>query len=271
MSRVVIVVGHFPSRRCQLYVGGASNHSRFSGINFCSDRGNIRADFSLTTLTYNIGWGSNLRQTSRDDDPRAETTRGFLARQLSALPADTSTVILDPSPIADAGLSVSPIGRDLAGIAYSHKLGRIPNSCVGDDLRGNERHSLGHGAQAEGCRYCGPCARYARRLSRNRPREAGSCLLALGFSGAFRRSELVALRVGNLVEVPDGFRVLIRRSNTDQAGECHEIVIPRGLKIRPVDAVQAWLRAGGISEGLLFPGDPSRWSCAGLGGCEGTT
>ena len=33
-------------------------------------------------------------------------------------------------------------------------------------------------------------------------------LLALGFAGAFRRSELVALQVADLVEMPDGLRVL---------------------------------------------------------------
>ncbi|WP_419758832.1 hypothetical protein [Acidisoma sp.] len=36
-------------------------------------------------------------------------------------------------------------------------------------------------------------------------------LLAIGFAGAFRRSELVALEVGDLVEAPDGLRVTIRR------------------------------------------------------------
>jgi integrase len=43
-------------------------------------------------------------------------------------------------------------------------------------------------------------------------------LLVLGFAGAFRRSELCALQVEDLVEVPDGLRVLIRRSKTDQTG-----------------------------------------------------
>jgi len=43
-------------------------------------------------------------------------------------------------------------------------------------------------------------------------------LLALGFAGAFRRSELCALQVDDLVAVPDGLRVLIRRSKTDQTG-----------------------------------------------------
>jgi integrase len=43
-------------------------------------------------------------------------------------------------------------------------------------------------------------------------------ILALGFAGAFRRSELVALTVADLTEVPDGYRALIRRSKTDQTG-----------------------------------------------------
>ena len=37
-------------------------------------------------------------------------------------------------------------------------------------------------------------------------RRARSRLLALGFAGAFRRAELVALEVGDLIETPDGLR-----------------------------------------------------------------
>jgi site-specific recombinase XerD len=77
-------------------------------------------------------------------------------------------------------------------------------------------------------------------------------LLALGFAGAFRRSELVALIVADRTERPDGYRMLIRRSKTDQTGEGQEIVIPHGVKIRPVEAVQAWLQAAAITEGQLF-------------------
>jgi integrase len=76
-------------------------------------------------------------------------------------------------------------------------------------------------------------------------------LLALGFAGAFRRGELVALDVADLTQAPDGLRVRIRRSKTDQEGEGSEIAIPRGYRLRPVEAVQAWLAAAEI-EGSLF-------------------
>jgi integrase len=77
-------------------------------------------------------------------------------------------------------------------------------------------------------------------------------LLALGFAGAFRRSELVALTVADLAEAPDGYQVTIRHSKTDQEGAGQQIAIPRGYRIRPVEAVQVWLAASGITEGPLF-------------------
>jgi site-specific recombinase XerD len=41
-------------------------------------------------------------------------------------------------------------------------------------------------------------------------------LLLLGFAGAFRRSELVALNVADIQECEGGLRVRIGRSKTDQ-------------------------------------------------------
>jgi len=60
------------------------------------------------------------------------------------------------------------------------------------------------------------------------------------------------LTVADLVDAPDGYRVMIRRSKTDQEGEGQEIAIPRGYRIRPVEHVQAWLAAAGITDGPLF-------------------
>jgi integrase len=77
-------------------------------------------------------------------------------------------------------------------------------------------------------------------------------LIALGFAGAFRRSELVALEVADLTETPDGLRVVVRRSKTDPTEQGQEVAILRGRRLRPVEAVQAWLSASGISEGPIF-------------------
>ena len=45
------------------------------------------------------------------------------------------------------------------------------------------------------------------------------CLILLGFSGGFRRSELVSLLIEDIDFVPEGVKILIRRSKTDQTGE----------------------------------------------------
>ena len=64
--------------------------------------------------------------------------------------------------------------------------------------------------------------------------------------------ELCALEVADLTEVPDGLRILIRRSKGDQEGQGQEVAIPRGYKLRPVEAVQTWLASAEISTGPVF-------------------
>ena len=46
--------------------------------------------------------------------------------------------------------------------------------------------------------------------------------------------------------------MLIRHSKTDQEGERQEVAIPRGYRLRPVEAVQMWLAAAEISAGPVF-------------------
>ena len=74
-------------------------------------------------------------------------------------------------------------------------------------------------------------------------------LLALGIGGAFRRSELVALRLADIERVPEGLRVTIRRSKTDQDGA--SIAIPEGCRLRPSAPLDAWIERGGIPDGFL--------------------
>jgi integrase len=77
-------------------------------------------------------------------------------------------------------------------------------------------------------------------------------LLLLGFAGAFRRSELVALDVADLQFCDGGLRVVIRKSKTDQEGQGATIAITRGSIACPVEAVRAWIKAAGIVDGPLF-------------------
>jgi site-specific recombinase XerD len=79
-------------------------------------------------------------------------------------------------------------------------------------------------------------------------------ILLLGFAGGFRRSELVALDVDDLVETAQGLRVRIRRSKTDQEGVGREVGIPFGRHVDtcPVKAWRAWQSAAGLLKGPCF-------------------
>src|SRR6185436_1885467 len=76
----------------------------------------------------------------------------------------------------------------------------------------------------------------------------------LGFAGAFRRSELVALDVEDCAFGKDGLTVTLRRSKTDQQGAGRKIGIPYGgnPETCPVRTVQAWHELTGITSGALF-------------------
>ena len=79
-------------------------------------------------------------------------------------------------------------------------------------------------------------------------------LFLVGFAGALRRSELVALDVEHVTWTNAGMKLLIERSKTDAEGEGAEIAIPRGQSPEtcPVTALQQWLTAAEISAGPLF-------------------
>ena len=73
-------------------------------------------------------------------------------------------------------------------------------------------------------------------------------LLAVGFAGGFRRSELVALEVADLEEVPEGYRVTVRRSKADQDGRgmTKAIVYGRHDQTCPVRLLRVYLDRAGI-------------------------
>lgn len=79
-------------------------------------------------------------------------------------------------------------------------------------------------------------------------------LILLGYAGALRRSELVALDRSDVETTRDGLIVAIRRSKTDQEGEGAKLGIPHGSAPTtcPVRALDAWIDAAAIVAGPLF-------------------
>src|SRR5258706_9872008 len=99
-----------------------------------------------------------------------------------------------------------------------------------------------------GCGLLAMAANTGANLKRLRDR----ALLLIGFAGALRRSELVALNIEDIEEAPDGMKITIRHSKTDQEGAGQTIAIPFGKIACPVAALKEWIAAAGIGSGALF-------------------
>lgn len=77
-------------------------------------------------------------------------------------------------------------------------------------------------------------------------------LLAIGMTGAFRRSELVAITVGRVADDPRGLLVHIPSSKADQEGKGQKVAILDGRRLDPVGHYKAWLAKAGIESGPVF-------------------
>jgi len=77
-------------------------------------------------------------------------------------------------------------------------------------------------------------------------------LLLVGFAGALRRSELAAIRLGDLERTDQGFQLTLKRSKGSQT-EAVLVPLPYGrTELCPVRALARWLDAAAITEGPVF-------------------
>ncbi|KGK16757.1 tyrosine-type recombinase/integrase [Vibrio navarrensis] len=78
-------------------------------------------------------------------------------------------------------------------------------------------------------------------------------LILSGFFGAFRRSELVAIQVQDLVWEPEGLIIRLPRSKTDQQLQGLTRALPFGTKnCCPATAIKEWMAVANIDHGPLF-------------------
>ncbi|MCJ2140050.1 site-specific integrase [Methylobacterium sp. E-066] len=172
-----------------------------------------------------------------------------------SLPATTGAVAAFLVAEAEAGRSASTIGRRLAAISYAHKLAKAPDPTEDEDVRATMkgvRRRIGTAPNQKAAATVDVLQMLLARTPDTLTGKRDRALLALGFAGAFRRSELVALDVKDLREDPEGLRVTVRRSKVDQEGRGFEKAIPTGRYIQPVRLVREWLDAAGITEGPVF-------------------
>ncbi len=179
---------------------------------------------------------------------------------VASLPAAPETVALYLGVRAEGGAAPATIRRALAAIAKAHRVAGHPSPRTSEPVRAVLR-GIGrtHGTAQTGVDPV--CVDELRamvegldvaKLGGLRDR----AVLVLGFAGAFRRSELVALEVADLTFCDDGLTVCIRRSKVDQEGAGELVGLPYGSNAAtcPVRTVQRWLETAQIADGTVFRG-----------------
>jgi site-specific recombinase XerD len=178
---------------------------------------------------------------------------------VAAIPAAPATIALYLTALARAGAKASTLQRRVSALSQAHQLAGYSPSPTADPVVRATMAGIrrAHGT-APAQKTALLTAELRRLLAATDPASlAGArdrALLLLGFSGGFRRGELVSLNVEDLEETEDGLRVQLRRGKTDQEGQGREVGIPRGRHpdTCPVRALQAWRSVAGIADGSLF-------------------
>ncbi|WP_082528561.1 site-specific integrase [Methylobacterium sp. Leaf466] len=198
---------------------------------------------------------ANTRRAYRSD--WADFERWCTAQGFPLLPAAPATVGLYLAA-HETRLSVATLTRRLSAIAVAHRMAGFlmdtRHSAIADVMRGlRNRHGSAqrHAEALTIPRLKQVLNQIGDKLGDRRDR----ALLLVGMAAALRRSELVALDVADITVQPEGLRIVIRRSKTDQGGEGAVLPVNRtGRATCPAAAYEAWLAAAGISEGAVFRG-----------------
>jgi site-specific recombinase XerD len=79
-------------------------------------------------------------------------------------------------------------------------------------------------------------------------------IILIGFSGGFRRNEIVSLDYDDLDFVPEGIKINLRRSKTDQFGEGFLKALPYfdNSQYCPVVSLKKWIEISKIKSGAVF-------------------
>ena len=79
-------------------------------------------------------------------------------------------------------------------------------------------------------------------------------IILIGFSGGFRRNEIVSLDFDDLDFVSEGLKINLKRSKTDQFGEGSVKGLPYfdNSQYCPVLSVKKWIEISNIDSGPLF-------------------
>lgn len=205
------------------------------------------------------------------DSLAGETQRAYRSRlaafaawcqnnQRDALPASPATVAAYLAHLESTGHKSATISQVVAAIAKAHRLAGKDNPCASDEVKTARRAAnrrIGVAPHQKAAATLPVLHTIIQGIEGTTLKDKrDKALLLVGFAGAFRRSELVGLRVSDLREdrAADGRAVIVvtvRKSKTDQLGKGLEKALfaaaGREKKLCPVRALREWIAAAGLT------------------------
>tara|TARA_B100002051_G_C16724281_1_gene634360 strand:+ start:353 stop:1267 length:915 start_codon:yes stop_codon:yes gene_type:complete len=154
----------------------------------------------------------------------------------------------------------STLKRRLASISVIHKLSGhyidIKHPMITENLMGIKR-ILGSHQKAKKPILINELKLIINAINKEKNESSkikNKALILLGFAGGFRRSELVSIDYEDVELVPEGVKIFVKRSKTDQSGEGMTKGIPYfpNTEYCPVLALKEWLNKSKINSGKIF-------------------
>src|SRR6056300_1445966 len=182
----------------------------------------------------------NLRNSKADNTIRAYKSDfndfGLFCAQNSfkSLPSDPKIVSLYLTQLSTKNVKISTIKRRLVSIGVIHKLKGhyldTKHPLIVENLMGIKRR------------------KEKIKILRDRT------IILTGFSGGFRRNEIVSLDFDDLDFVEEGLKINIKRSKTDQfgAGSIKGLPYFENSQYCPVVSIQKWIEISKINSGAIF-------------------
>lgn len=185
-------------------------------------------------------------------------TAWCLSHGVESLPATPETIALYIADMAGR-LKPATLGRHLAAVSKAHSAAGYESPCAMRHAAvkavwSGIRRLKGTAQVQKAPLLTADLRRMISALPDSLIGRRDAAILLLGFAGAFRRSELAALKVGDVEFVEEGLKVTLRRSKTDQDGKGFVKAIAYGSDPRscPVRALRRWLDDAGINQGAIF-------------------
>jgi len=175
------------------------------------------------------------------------------------LPSDRDTVVRYLLARAES-LNPRTLDLHLTAISQWHHYQRLVDP-VSDPLvrKTMEGVRRTHGqpkrkAKALRLEHIAQMVKHLQQLPDSKKKYRDIALVLTGFFGAFRRSELVAIQIGDLVWEPEGLIIRLPRSKTDQqaAGLARALPFAGNPTCCPAKAIKKWMETAEIAAGPLF-------------------